>query len=740
MHIMAQNGQQASPLSSLSTRQKNPKTFQLLLQGAALMLSVWAYQPEAQAQQAINLQHFAPQASPQGYFNALSAKTMGHKSFALGLTAHYSLNALRAVDQASGETIAVILGQQFQTDVVAGLGLGQRFELSMALPYSPLISGEAAPAYGLEAPKSSALGDLRYGIKAHALRAEEGLNIGVALEGTVPTGDAASFQGRGAASFTPMLLTEYRTESLRTALNVGYAIQPEQTLSSLTLGNELVYAVGVGVAVLPSLDVILDANGRLSLGDVATTTTSPLEAHVGGRLRLGDAHVLSLGVGRAVVPGYGAPEVRGFIGYTFAPSGKTRARDEDKDGLFGAADKCPTEAEDKDNFEDSDGCPELDNDADGLADDADKCPTDAEDKDGFEDTDGCPEIDNDMDGVLDASDGCPNQAELMNGIEDTDGCPEGDQDLDKIVDPVDKCPTQAELINGVEDSDGCPEPDQDGDGVLDANDKCPKKAESKNGIKDDDGCPEPDADGDGIIDELDKCVKRPENKNGLLDEDGCPEADQDNDRIIDEKDKCPRKPETVNGFQDEDGCPDEPMKTEGSSEQKPAEQKPAEPPTPEQKPAEAKPAETMDNKTAEAAPVKMLAPKTLKLLVFFGPDAPTLDARSEEVLMKTLDYLKAFPGMKVQLLGFSDDSGDAAKDMEASQARAESVKGWLVSKGVAADRLEVKAMGNKFPRSPNTTEQGKAGNRRVRLLPINKAGKPQEELPANLEVALPEGL
>src|SRR6185436_15916504 len=50
-----------------------------------------------------------------------------------------------------------------------------------------------------------------------------------------------------------------------------------------------------------------------------------------------------------------------------------------------------------------------DQDGDGILDNVDKCPTIAEDKDGFEDDDGCPDADNDQDGVPDATDTCPNK-------------------------------------------------------------------------------------------------------------------------------------------------------------------------------------------------------------------------------------------------------------------------------------------------------------------------------------------
>lgn len=65
--------------------------------------------------------------------------------------------------------------------------------------------------------------------------------------------------------------------------------------------------------------------------------------------------------------------------------------DKDKDGIKDAEDKCPDEMEDMDNFEDENGCPDLDNDNDGIPDVEDKCPNEAETNNGYNDIDGCPD-------------------------------------------------------------------------------------------------------------------------------------------------------------------------------------------------------------------------------------------------------------------------------------------------------------------------------------------------------------
>ena len=68
------------------------------------------------------------------------------------------------------------------------------------------------------------------------------------------------------------------------------------------------------------------------------------------------------------------------------------ANDRDGDGITDANDRCPDEPEDRDGFQDADGCPDPDNDQDGIADVMDKCPNEPETKNGFQDDDGCPDV------------------------------------------------------------------------------------------------------------------------------------------------------------------------------------------------------------------------------------------------------------------------------------------------------------------------------------------------------------
>lgn len=127
------------------------------------------------------------------------------------------------------------------------------------------------------------------------------------------------------------------------------------------------------------------------------------------------------------------------IGLISAEALDQKMNDPDGDGVPADKDLCPGIAEDHDNFEDSDGCPEFDNDKDGLYDTQDACLNDAEDFDGFKDNDGCPDPDNDEDGIPDSIDNCPMSSETINGFKDDDGCPD-EVPTGKEVVPLPKAP------------------------------------------------------------------------------------------------------------------------------------------------------------------------------------------------------------------------------------------------------------------------------------------------------------
>ena len=110
--------------------------------------------------------------------------------------------------------------------------------------------------------------------------------------------------------------------------------------------------------------------------------------------------------------------------------------DMDGDGIPNQPDNCPAVANNDQRDTDLNGIGDAcsdDRDGDGINDTVDRCPEQPEDRDTFEDTDGCPELDNDQDTIPDATDACMDEPEDFDGDEDTDGCPEESKALVRVT-------------------------------------------------------------------------------------------------------------------------------------------------------------------------------------------------------------------------------------------------------------------------------------------------------------------
>ena len=71
--------------------------------------------------------------------------------------------------------------------------------------------------------------------------------------------------------------------------------------------------------------------------------------------------------------------------------------------------------------------------------------------------------------------------------------------------------------------------------------------------------------------------------------------------------------------------------------------------------------------------------------------------------------------MEIQLEGHTDNQGSAKANMELSESRVEAVKKYLVSKGIAKDRIKTKAYGGSQPLANEMTQEARAMNRRVEM-------------------------
>ncbi len=90
--------------------------------------------------------------------------------------------------------------------------------------------------------------------------------------------------------------------------------------------------------------------------------------------------------------------------------------------------------------------------------------------------------------------------------------------------------------------------------------------------------------------------------------------------------------------------------------------------------------------------------------------------------MATLDVaaetLRECPNIRTEVEGHTDSVGTDVYNQALSQRRAESVMSYLISHGISSSRLEAKGLGESNPIADNSTEDGRALNRRVELKPV----------------------
>lgn len=110
--------------------------------------------------------------------------------------------------------------------------------------------------------------------------------------------------------------------------------------------------------------------------------------------------------------------------------------------------------------------------------------------------------------------------------------------------------------------------------------------------------------------------------------------------------------------------------------------------------------------------VKIGVPIILEGITFDVAKA-TIKPESELTLMKALKTLQTYEDISVEIGGHTDSDGSAKSNQKLSEARAESVKAWLVNKGIDASRISTKGYGEDKPIADNKTKEGKQKNRRI---------------------------
>lgn len=101
---------------------------------------------------------------------------------------------------------------------------------------------------------------------------------------------------------------------------------------------------------------------------------------------------------------------------------------------------------------------------------------------------------------------------------------------------------------------------------------------------------------------------------------------------------------------------------------------------------------------------------------FFGLDASEIDAAGQRVLEANADVLKKYPRWQISVEGHCDERGTAEYNLALGERRAMAARNYLVSLGVAADRIKTVSYGKEFPFDPGHTEDAWSKNRRAHFV------------------------
>ncbi len=106
--------------------------------------------------------------------------------------------------------------------------------------------------------------------------------------------------------------------------------------------------------------------------------------------------------------------------------------------------------------------------------------------------------------------------------------------------------------------------------------------------------------------------------------------------------------------------------------------------------------------------------------IFFEFAKATLTDESSHELDRILPYFKKFPHLRIEISGHTDAIGSDEANQKLSEDRANSVREYLIKKGVRIDKIEAVGYGETIPVATNETDEGRQLNRRVEFTVIDK--------------------
>ena len=350
-----------------------------------------------------SVQRFEPAPGSNNYLGVERVRMDGTMGWTAGLVFNYSRDPLVVVSCRNAENCddpnalspedVHVIRDMFTWDLLASLTPVPVLQIGLRFPLT-YVSGDGIdtttgePAVG--GLSAFGPGDPTLEGKFRLLGGLDKLYaIGGAVDVSAPLGHAAA-ENKYIGNSSPITvglrgIVDFQVGAASFAVNLKGLYRADARLGTTTVGPEFRYGVGAGYAFSPIFSVLAEGYGSTRF---TSSASNALEIDAAVRATVLDTGLsFTVGGGVGILDGVGTPAGRGILGVLFS----REVGDRDGDKLPDPDDRCPQSAEDVDEFEDTDGCPDLDDDGDKIPDTSDKCRMAKENLNGREDEDGCPD-------------------------------------------------------------------------------------------------------------------------------------------------------------------------------------------------------------------------------------------------------------------------------------------------------------------------------------------------------------
>ena len=350
----------------------------------------------ALAQRDVSLGLYRPAWGSYSFLTVNTPRTPGAWQWDVGLVLDWDYRPLSMTFIGGDER--EVVRHRVTAHALAQVGLWERMALGFDLPVIFQDADGEPLQDGLGDMATVAGGDLRMSLRYRFLGPDkilaheppEGWDLALQASATLPLGNGRALAGEEAITTTLEALVDFHILGIGVGASLGWTHRfRERQLGTVRLRDALHMGVGVELPtiVIPGLSVLTEVRFAFdpenAFGDEATT---PVTLDAGLRYGVGE-WTMTATAGGGLTSAIGTPEVRVIAGLNWSP----RTPDKDGDGVPDARDGCPLLAEDRDGFEDHDGCLDPDNDMDFLLDEEDRCPNTPVGDDNDANNDGCPD-------------------------------------------------------------------------------------------------------------------------------------------------------------------------------------------------------------------------------------------------------------------------------------------------------------------------------------------------------------